>query len=193
MDVDQDEPRVRKRKIAAALQLDSRVTSSVGGAADVAMPSGWAARGRGGDQPRRVDVAIGRTLQAIVDHQLQGMRRAKKIDDAGSRAAFDRLVAHKCTPEHVEALAAEELCRAINHKFDTPMDGSLRLSGLGWSVLHIEEHMKRFLEAKVARMMSLLRSEAPQADPEPNAWLISLEKAQERTKLSKMSYGGEGL
>lgn len=191
--MERDEPRVRKRKIAAALLLDSRVTSSHGGsAAEVAMPSGWAAR-RDSDQPRRVDVAIGKTLQAIVDHQLQGLRRAKKIDDAGSRAAYDRLVAHKCTPEQVEAQAAEELCRAINHRSDTPNDAITRLGGLGWSVLHIEEHMKRFVEGKVGRMMSILRSEAPQAEPEHNAWLMSLSKAQERTKLSKMSYGGEGL
>jgi hypothetical protein len=192
--MDTDEPRVRKRKIAAALLMDTRVSSSHGGcAAEVAMPSSWAARGLDGDQPRRVDVAVSKTLQAIVDHQLLGMRRAKKIDDAGSRAAYDRLVAHKCTPEHVEAQAAEELCRTINYRSDTPYHASARLNGLGWSVLHIEEHMKRFLESKVGRMMSILRSEAPQAEPEPNAWLMNLSKAQERTRLSKMSYGGEGL
>lgn len=174
---------LRKRKLAAALQLvASGAPRESREAADVAMPTAWTASDAASS--RRVDVDITKTLQSIVDYQLLGLRRAHKLDDSGSRAAVDRLRVHKCSPEDIAAQVAAELARALGQRSDAPHPASTRLGGYGWSHQHIEEHMKRFLEGRVSRMMSGLRSEAMPPEPEARGWTDALEKTHARALTS---------
>jgi hypothetical protein len=184
-----EEPRARKRKIAAALQLVGSGSSAAGSgaassssyAASAAMPHMWSS-----DSARRVDVDIAKTLQAIVDHQLAGLRRAKKIDDAWARAAIDRLRASKCAPEDIARQVAEELSRALSQRSDAPNHISLRLGGFGWSAQHIEEHMKRFLEGRIAQMTACLRSDAAPVEAQRESWLSVLEEAEKQAQAFKL-------
>lgn len=176
---------LRKRKLAAALQLvGTGAPRECREAADVAMPMAWTASDAAS---RRVDVDITKTLQSIVDYQLLGLRRAHKLDDAGARAAVDRLRAHKCSPEDIAEQVAAELARALGQRSDAPHAASTRLGGYGWSHQHIEEHMKRYLEGRVSRMMSGLRSEAMPHEPHARGWTEALEKTHARALISGTS------
>jgi len=196
-----EEPVVRKRKLAAVLQMVSGKARGGGGGSgggssgcspsDAAMPHGWGAGSRGakdGDA-RRVDVDLAKTLQAIVDHQLAGLRRSRKVDAAGALAAYDRLRAQSCRPEDIAADVARELARAIAFRADTPNACSTRLGGFGWSVPHIEEHMKRFLEGRIAHLMAALRSSSVPSAQAKDAWTQGLARVQERVLTAGVALG----
>ena len=192
-----EEPTVRKRKLAAVLQMvGSRGAKGSSAPSDVAMPHGWGAGG-GSRAPkegeaRRVDVDLTKTLQAIVDHQLAGLRRSRKVDAAGALAAYDRLRAQACRPEDISADVARELARAIDFSSDTPNACSTRLGGYGWSLPHIEEHMKRFLEGRIAHLMAALRSSTVPSAQAKDAWTQGLARVQERVLSAGVALGDPG-
>ena len=141
----------------------------------------------------KTDIDIKSTLQAIVDHQISGLRRAKKIEDGDERAIIDRLRTNNCSPEKITSQVCAELLASINFRHDAPNASSKRMGGHGWSASHINDHMKRYLESKMAMMMSCIRSDDAITQSSENLWRESLQKAKSRTEMIGVSYGGEGL
>lgn len=139
------------------------------------------------------DVDIKTTLQLIVDHQISGLKRAKKIADGDERTIIDRLRANSCSPEQIMKSVTAELLECINFRYETPNASSKRMGGHGWSSRHVHDHMKRFLESKMTIMMNCIRSDETVYLTSDNVWTESLQKAKQRTELIGVSYGGEGL
>jgi len=190
---DDSEPVARKRKIAEVLKMVGKGRPRALEPSDVAMPHGWGARTAKDGEARRVDVDLAKTLQAIVDHQLASLRRSRKVDAAGALEAYDRLRTQACRPEDVAADVARELARVVGFRSDVPNACSTRMGGFGWSVPHIEEHMKRYLEGRIAHLTAALRSSAAPAAQATDAWTQGLARVQERTLCAKVTLGDPGM
>jgi hypothetical protein len=156
-----DEPRrkvVRKRKIAAAVQMGSKSTMTMQGssASLVAMPSSL--RPTDTILSADTDVGICDTLRAILDHQVIGIKRIKNLNNEAVNTIYARLSERACRPEDISSQVTEELNTIVAYRSEFFNASSSRMDGFGWSDLHIQDHMKRFIESKIERMMRCLRS-----------------------------------
>jgi hypothetical protein len=107
--------------------------------------------------PRNVDIRG--TLRALVDHQLSGMLRAKKIKPHEFQIVYERLRSDKNSPEDITEDIKKELLRVLVARNDQPIAASERHGGLGWSHAHIRNHMRRFLSLCLNKMTSSLRGQ----------------------------------
>ena len=198
---DEHDAKARRRLVAAALALDADAddASRGSGSGDTHASASFSSFASMGiklrRQPSNVNVNLEETLAKLVEHQITGLVRAKKLLPADYMGVCDRLKAAGFSPYDVQEKVRQELVWALNARHDCPMAESTREGGWGWSHQHVRDHMSRFLASAVGRMMGILRGEDAALQPPASTFLQTARFVQHRTKAAiaiGACDGGEG-
>ena len=93
-------------------------------------------------------------LQELFTQQRQRLECVK--DTKKVQEAFQKLEEMGLDVETIDKDCCSELQTILNKRYDDPI-GSNRLNGLGWTSAHINDHMKRFFQAKIQSAGQFLR------------------------------------
>ena len=200
--IDEHDAKARRRLVAAALAFDADAddASRGSGSGDTHASASFSSFAGMGiklrRQPSNVNVNLEETLAKLVEHQITGLVRAKKLLPADYMGVCDRLKAAGFSPFDVQEKVRQELVWALNARHDCPMAESTREGGWGWSQQHVRDHMARFLASAVGRMMGILRGEDAALQPPASTFLQTARFIQHRTKAAiaiGACGGGEGV
>jgi hypothetical protein len=182
-----EDAQARRRFVAAALALNAEAdgdASRGSGSGDTSAPPFASMGVKSRSLPSNANVNIEETLSKLVEHQITGLVRAKKLLPADYIVVCDRLKAAGFSPFDVQEKVRQELVWALNARHDCPMAESLREGGWGWSHKHVRDHMARFLSSAVERMMGILRGEDEALQPPSSTFLQTARFVQNRTRAA---------
>ena len=88
----------------------------------------------------------------------QRLRLTSVSDPDTVNKAFEFLGENRLDVDSIDYDCCEELKLVLNKRYDVPMDRSTRLEKHGWSIAHIQEHMRRFLQKKMKTVGKTLKA-----------------------------------
>lgn len=116
------------------------------------------------------------SLEEYYDEQRK--RLNSNLDRARVDEAFAELERRGLDAEAVTVACARELRMILVKRYEQPIK-STRLNGHGWTVMHVQDHMRRFLKSKLREagevmrfFLSPSRDEAPEEE-EPEQGLAA--------------------
>jgi len=98
------------------------------------------------------------TLEAILAEQISRLITTANLTEHQTDEIMKTLKDARLLPDLIERDLCKELKSVCSIRFDSPNASSTRFSGLGWSLPHINLHMKRLLTKKMAAVSTILRS-----------------------------------
>jgi len=97
-----------------------------------------------------------KAIDELFDQQRQRLECA--IGTERVAKAFEALESTKLDSESIDGACCAELKHILQKRYESPVANSTRLGGLGWSMAHVQDHMRRFLQTKVRAAGDILRS-----------------------------------
>lgn len=108
-----------------------------------------------------------RTMFRAAITELFSQQRARLENAVGPQRvekAFAALESLRLDCAAIDASCCKELKHILQKKYEGPVANSTRLGGLGWSMAHVQDHMRRHLQALIRRAGDIMRAHVEAVD-----------------------------
>ena len=105
-----------------------------------------------------IDIDIKGMLENILSEQINRLLMSGSLNEKEAATIMENLQKEKLMPEQIEMDLAKELKKISCYRYDDCVSSSNRLGGFGWSLMHMQEHMSRYLKLKLQQSSTVLRT-----------------------------------
>ena len=100
-------------------------------------------------------------LENILGEQITRLLASDHLKRKDVQTVTNALRESKLLPDQIEADLAQELQTICGLKYESANTSSNRLDGFGWSLYHLQEHMRKVMESKLSSVGIVLRTKLP--------------------------------